>query len=281
MILYKVVFGAIPKRKRQEAESAMYLYLSVLAHNGQACCGYIDTVQGGELCAYVVLQGPGALQTKNRSEYEPDRLKQVVEVFGQAPKWVVAQDDPPKRDTTWARAPFLFLFTYGSCEESPLCRGDNGNPVPLHRLPGPHDDREQIHFWKHAYQAHDQIWLQGDKLEIPAYRELACPGSQLSLKGREICRRMEAATGLPTYYFLMRHWGRREGDEDRPCPGCGGQWRRTTPASQAEAPWPAVFQCAKCRLVSQVANSRNDERHASIGEWTPAKKRRPAPKRVS
>jgi predicted nucleic acid-binding Zn ribbon protein len=268
MILHKVIFGPIPLRKRQEAEDAVNSYISVLLHNGQVVGEYFQVMQNGELCAYVNLGGVKALSTKHQSDYASDRLNKVVAVFNQQPKWTLADDDAPQRDTTWNRAPFLYLFTSIMCDwGSPLCRGDNGKRIPLYRLAGQHEDREEIYFWKRAYCDHDAIWMACGKLEIPAYRQLALPDSELSERGRDVCRKVESTTGVPTYYFLMRYWGRKDGEDLRPCPGCGRPWRLEEPAGQSEKFCDFTFRCEKCRLVSHKADSYDDPRHASIGEW--------------
>ena len=78
---------------------------------------------------------------------------------------------------------------------------------------------------------------------------------------------VESATGVPTYYYLMRYWGRKVGEENRLCPGCGGAWRTEIPPDRVKRFRDFTFQCPKCRLVSHMADSYDDDRHAGIGEW--------------
>jgi predicted nucleic acid-binding Zn ribbon protein len=268
MILNKVTFGPVPPRKRQEAEDAVESYISVLLHNGQAVGEYFHGMQNGELCAHVNLAGMGALSGKYQSAYAADRLATIMEVFGQLPRWTVLDDEVPKRDTTWTRAPFLYLFTNSFDWESPLCRGDTGKPIPIYRLPGSHEDRQAIYSWQQTYRDYDSIWIGCGHLEIPVYRELAMPDSELSRNGREICQYVESVTGVPTYYYLMRYWGRKNGEENRLCPGCGGVWRTEGPVALKSNFCAYGFQCAKCRLVSSMAVATDDLRHARIGEWS-------------
>jgi len=153
-----------------------------------------------------------------------------------------------------------------------LCRGDNGKPIPVYRLPGTHEDREAIYFWQRTYHEYNGIWLGCGELEIPVYKQLADPSSELSQKGREICRAVEKAIRIPTYYFLMRYWGRRSGEDERLCPGCGRAWLSRYPTDHPRGWWQFAFQCHNCRLVSQVADCDEDERHAVIGEYTKQRK---------
>lgn len=267
MILYKVVFGLVPRGKREEAEDAIESYLSILTHNGQAIDEPFLVVQQGLFCAYINLAGINALAAKYESEYEERWRKNVTDLFDQAPVWTLVDDEVPKRDITWNKAPFLYLFTsHWSENYPPISRGDTGKSIPLYRCLDTHDAREKIYFWQQAYRDHDSIFLKSGKLEIPAYKELATPESELSQEGREICQKVESATGIPTYYYLMRYWGRRKGEENRTCPGCGKPWRtqHETKGSKFSA---FHFKCNACRLVSHMANAADDERHAVIGEW--------------
>lgn len=267
MILHKVIFGAVPPRKREEAVDALESYLSVMFHNGQAVGEYFHVMQDGKLCAYVHLAGVNALSVKYQSSYHSDRMAKLVAVFGQAPHWTVIDDDAPKRDTTWSKSPFLYLFTHFNTWKSPLCRGDSGKPIPLYRVPGSHEDREAIYYWQNTYRDYDSIWIGCGHLEIPVYRELASPDSELSQQGREICQQIETAIGIPTYYYLMRYWGRRNGEETRRCPGCGGSWHVTAPVRRANRFCDFPFRCDKCRLVSHLGDTLDQRRHAKIGEW--------------
>jgi len=272
MILYKVIFGAVPQKQRLDAEDAIESYISVLLHNGQAVGSYFHVIQDGELCAYVHLAGVNALSPKYESNYSPDRLQKLISIFGHKPRWSVEDDEVPKRDVTWTSAPFLYLFTYFNDWESPLCRGDNDKRIPLYKIPGSHEDREAVHFWQRSYRDLDSIWLGCGRLEIPTYRELAEVDSELSQQGRDSCMKIEAATGVPTYYFLMRYWGRQKGEANRLCPGCGRPWRTKIPRSPKKQFCEFTFQCTRCRLVSHLPDSVNEPRNANIGEWKKKKR---------
>jgi len=268
MILYKVIFGNVGKHKREEAENLVQYYISALLHNGQACGEYFTVLQKGNICAYVNLQGKDANSPQYHCIYGNKWLEKIEDIFGNKPIWKVIDDEIPQTIEDWDQAPFMYLFTRMNDWESPICRGDNGNPVPLYLLPGEHEDREKIYFWQRKYRDYDSIWMGCGELEIPVYKQLAAPGSELGLTGREICAYIEKATGVPTYYYLMRHWGRRKGEDQRACPACGQKWAQAYKAKMNDSPFHAFdFMCEPCRLVSHVSSACDDERHAVIGEW--------------
>ena len=269
MILHEVTFGPVDRKNRQDAEIFVEYYLAALLHNGQVCGEYFIVVKKGSLTALLSLSGMKAKSLRYHCKYGKKRFKQIKEFFGKPPQWKLLEDVGPKRDTTWMGAPFLYLCTDHLTWESPLCRGDNGKPIPLYRLPGAHEDREAIYFWQDAYHAYDAIWMKCSALEIPVYKQLADPSSELSQQGLKICKAIEKVTGVPTYYYLTRYWGRRDNEDKRKCPGCGSAWRMANPSHRSSGFWHFAFQCKRCRLVSHLADSNDDERHAVIGEFHP------------
>ncbi len=270
MILYKVTFGSIPAHQRNKAEELIDYYLSALAHNGQLYGDWLLTMHKDQLQAYLPTAGIQARNKRYHCQYGRKWLKEIVYLFKQEPQWDLIDDDSPKQDTTWTKAPFLYL-TFCSEWDSPLYRGDNGRTIPLYRVPGKHEHREMIYFWKRAYQNFESIWYMSRALEIPSYKELASPDSDLSTQGRDICQYIENAIGIPVYYYLMRYWGRRQGEEKRKCPGCGRNWRTIHHVDN-----PSFhhfhFKCDHCRFVSHLADCCYDnQRYAVIGEWKPLK----------
>jgi len=66
----------------------------------------------------------------------------------------------------------------------------------------------------------------------------------------------------------MRYWGRREKEELRKCPSCGKSWNLPPLKNTKFTFYQFPFQCESCRLISHLADSYDDERHAVIGEWS-------------
>ncbi len=134
MIPYKLTFGPKPKSHRKTIVDLIENYLSSLIRNGQIFDEYSLAVQKGNLCVYLSALGPQAKARKYHSSYGLKLLDEIIDFFGKAPDWQLLDDEALRRDTTWTKAPFLFLFTHFLDSESPLCRGDNGRPIPVYRL---------------------------------------------------------------------------------------------------------------------------------------------------
>ncbi|WP_043972498.1 MULTISPECIES: DUF2310 family Zn-ribbon-containing protein [Acinetobacter] len=270
MIAYKVIFGPITKTNREQAEWLVEDYLSVLLHNGQVCGEYYLIVHNGLLCTYINLQGLDANLKQYHDSYGIERLERIIGLFGCEPLWERIDDDVPEKNTHWQNTTFLYLFTHMDDWQSPICRGDNGHPIPIFLLSGAYQQREEIYFWQQQYKTYDQAWIYSGALEKVAYKQLATPDSELTKAGLTICKYIEEVTGIPTYYYLMRYWGRRKNEYARLCPACGQKWSTDTDV-EVNVFYHFPFKCDPCRLVSHLAVSYEDERHAVIGEWRPSK----------
>jgi predicted nucleic acid-binding Zn ribbon protein len=149
---------------------------------------------------------------------------------------------------------------------SPLRRMEDGTDVPFYQLPLSDEEIEHLFFWNRHYEHHDLVWYDCGTLEMPAYKELAAPDSETSVSGRENCRIIESKTGIPTYYYLKRYFGRKKNEDKRVCPSCGWPWRISEREASKKTKGEFHFLCQKCRLVSDIAPDTN-ERYARIGEF--------------
>lgn len=271
MILANVIFGRCHKQTKEQLDDIAECYLASLFRTGQICGEYFLTWTKGRLNAHLLLAGPGAFELRYHSDHGKKRLDEVVQAFGNKPTWKILDDDARKRPPSWKGAPFLYLFTHALDRESPVCRGDGRAPVPVFFLPISFELKDRLYFWQKSYYYHDNIWFKSGALEIAAYRQLADPNSELAQEGRELCRELEAATGVPTFYYLMRYWGRLKGEDERPCPGCGTPWKTTRTAKTTWRFCEFDFRCDPCRLVSHVGVAKGGGRHARhtrIGEFS-------------
>jgi predicted nucleic acid-binding Zn ribbon protein len=268
MVLANIKFGRSGKQSRRELEELVETYLAHLLRQGQLCTEYFFAWTDGILNAYVHIPSPNAHALRHHSSYGKKSLAEVKKVFGQNPEWKLLESGKGKWSSTWRRAPFLYLFTHAFDDEPPFSRGDNGKQIPAYLFSIPR--LENIYSWQCSYREHDRVWLGSGALELPAYRQLADPSSELSEDGRDLCRQIEEITNIPTYYFLMRHWGRRQNEDARKCPGCGRSWRTEYTTEKRTCFWQFEFQCHSCRLVSHGGVSFDNERHAAIGEFKTA-----------
>lgn len=264
MILARISFGRRGRRSADELEDIATTYLALLLRNGQICDEYFYAWSRGVLNAYVHLAGPTALAVRHHSKRGLREQRAVVRAFGGKPGFTILDDAAPRKSARWQDAPFLYLFTHAFDSAPPVLRGDSGVPVPSYLLPVTDQDREYLFSWQQAYASHDDIWIGSGALEIAAYRELADPASELSRYGRDLCREIETATGIATYYYLMRYWGRQGNEAARACPGCGCSWRTEWP-EEGEPFWHFHFRCDPCRLVSHLGVSTDGGRHVRIG----------------
>ena len=268
MYLSQITFGSDggKPRQREALKDAAESYLAALLKNGQIYGDYLFAWSNGNLVAYTHAARPDSLAERRHSEWGTSDLNSVVKLFGQPPACQIIDDDVPKRFASWKRSTSFYLFTNAFAAASPLSCGDTGSRIPLYLLPLAQQTREDLYFWDRAYDYHDNIWLGSAALEIPAYKQLADPTSDLSVTGRELCAEVERATGKPTFYYMHRYWGRNVVEAVRPCPLCGDKWHSSNDSVDARPFYRFHFRCKRCRLVSHCADSYDDERHARIGE---------------
>ena len=256
-----------------ELEDRADCFLAALRKNGQICGDHVSGWIDGQFRATAYAADEDALETKFFSERTKGDLMEVTAYCSHRPVLNIVDDTPPTRRSPWRKAGSLYLFTHAFDVASAVCSGKDRSPVALHLLPLGDVGRQEICNWQTSYRQHDAIWLECGELEIPAYRQLADPQSELSSGGRELCETVEQSTGLPTYYYLMRHWGRKKGEERRKCPLCGKSWQNKTAGRTARELHWFDFRCLRCRLVSDVASTNEDERHATIGEYKRGRRR--------
>lgn len=149
----------------------------------------------------------------------------------------------------WQREKCLCLFTNAFDIVSPIVAGKENCPVAPYLLPLHDRERVHLYFWAVHYRAVDRLFFESTGLECLAYRELSCPTSDLSKRGRSVAREVEKATGKPTFYFLAAR-GRGGPSKARPgrCPSCGKAWARVGDTDLSTTRFDVA--CERCRLVS-------------------------------
>ncbi|MDR2757641.1 MAG: Zn-ribbon-containing protein [Planctomycetaceae bacterium] len=267
MIFYRISFGPYCKKDFIDLEEMIDNYLAALVRNGQIGKDYSIVPWQKQVTAYVKAIGLEADQLKSHSAYGKELFREIEKFFKRQPVWSCNEDLPPKQKAIWKNASFLYLFAPPFNQPStPLYRGDNNDGIPLYRVPVTDYERENIYFWQKYYLDYDNIWMETGKLELNAYRMLADPQSELSKQGRELCLAIEKATGIPTYYYLMRFFGRKINDEiQRKCPDCHNSWEVERAHPQTRF-CHFYFQCPNCRLVSHLSSGTVNLRYAKIGE---------------
>ncbi len=271
MLLARIIFADDKHSvERETLKDVAETYLATLLRNGHIHGDYFVAWSSGTLTAFTHVARPDALDEGHHSEWSLRDLNAVARAFGRRPECTIIDDDIPKEYPEWQSYSSLYLFTHAFDEASPVCCGDTGRPIPLYLLPISQDKREAIYFWSRSYNYHDNVWLESSTLEIPAYTQLADPTSDLSTKGRELCRVVEQVTKTQTFYYMQRYWGRIDGEALRPCPVCGGPWHLSEVATDDHPFHQFHFRCVRCRIVSHCGDSYDNEQNALIGDYNSA-----------
>lgn len=280
MFLVQITFGSYDGNghQRESLTDAAEAYLGSLLRNGQIHGDYLLAWSKAQLIGYTRVARPDSFAKRYHSQWGVLSLNKLIEAFGHTPQWQIIDNDVPKRFSSWRRSSSFYLFTHAFDVASPVCCGDSGLPIPAYLLPISDQDREDLYFWAGSYKDHDNIWLASGALEIPAYKQLADPASDLSVTGRELCARIEKATQKPTFYFLNRYWGRNDGEATRACPLCGGSGiyqitlgtRRRFTGFSSDASGVVLFPTAPIRTMTKGTlelGSTNKRRPNRI-EWS-------------
>ncbi len=218
-ILAKINFGT-PLKDPIDAEEGIDSYLAALLRNGQIHDSYLIRNLAEPLEAYVSIPRPNSLHTKFSSSWVKKTIKCLEKIFGERPTFELLEPSPQKRYPPWQSAKSFYLYTDMFQELSPVRSPELINPIPLYLLPISYETRDYLSRWVESYQDHDSLWIGCGKLEIAAYKQLVDPDSELSKEGREYCQEIEEATGIPTYFYLMRYYSYRKNEDNRLCPGC-------------------------------------------------------------
>ncbi len=253
-------------------DDAFVVLCGALRRNGQIHGPEIAFRDGPDTSIVVRAPRPDSLAARHASPEVGEALEKLAALCARPPTLRRIDDEPVTRIPALRKVSVLVLSTDMFDLESAV-RGGGGERVPAYALPVDERVRWRLHAWTNQFRALDRLWIDSGALALAAYRQLADPRRELAVEGRALCRAIEDATRVPTFYDLYRYHGRRVSEERRRCPLCGGPFRH-----RHRLPWMRFFdfRCAPCRLVSNVAYSRGapeDERHAHIGEPGPRRRR--------
>jgi len=144
---------------------------------------------------------------------------------------------------------FYILFTNFLTILSPIICGSCDRAIPLYRLPMYEDDGYlPILSWESNYKACDTLQMNCEVGERWATNQMSAHNSQLSIQGREICKRIEVLTGKPTFYYLYNYRKLSVAkDRQRKCPSCGQDWLLKKRLHNFYD-----FKCDTCKLISTL-----------------------------
>ena len=244
-----------PKIKRQELIEKMEWLIGTTSNNGQTQDTSDQVYFRGNCLVWLTCTlEKTSFSPKNDSPYV-SQLRREIEILCQDKfqvKILGKEACQTKRLCRCKKPSSYVLWTNYINELSPLDCGDCGGNVPLYRIPKPPESYRQDHYsiarWDIAYQACDRLQMQCGFGERWGMKQMQDYDSGLSKEGREACREIEIAAGVPVYYYLFNYRNiTEERDKQRPCPECGGNWLLSEPWLQ----W-FDFRCDQCRLVSSI-----------------------------
>jgi len=224
-----------------------------LARNGQVVGEYVVGRVERDLRLSCVLPLPDSLNPRHHSRYVRESLAELERRSGHRVVIKVNADPAgsmPHHLEDPAAAAFLVLRTSYNSVVSPLWDPLSDLHLPLYLVPIAADERERVFFWERSYKRLDGIWFGAPSLEVESYLQMAAASSPLMVQGRRHAAVVEDALSLPTYTWIVRHYGAPERDEERACPSCGAAWRVSADSEQSRA---VSFRCEPCRLVSHSA----------------------------
>ncbi len=201
----------------------------------------------------VMLPEFGALDSSHANTYVKQAVERLLAAGIPEPELTIIgeDEDASTRPCACIEQKTFILYTTFLDIESPLRCGACRRPVPLYRIP-PVDGSGfySLLSWQSDYHACDRLQIGCETLERAALREMGQVDSSLSKRGRSLCDLITENTGVPTYYFLYRWYGRSlKQERARKCPSCGGAWL-------LDEPWHGIFdfRCDRCRLVSNISD---------------------------
>lgn len=146
---------------------------------------------------------------------------------------------------------FYLLITNYSTIDAPLTCGSCNQSVSLYQLPAYYDHGYMpILSWATNYSACDNLQMNCEVGEEWALDQMQEVDSQLSKQGLELCKKIEALTAVPTFYYLHNYRKVQEEEPPRGCPSCQQQWALKEPLLDTYD-----FKCDDCRVISVVSSN--------------------------
>lgn len=251
MYIAELSFAILDEHDQEAASHAINDLLGSFRMNGQICGReWCIAERSGSYVAFVLLPAQNALDIAFANKYVHKGLQAFAEAGLHFPIiTLLGPDIDEVVPCSCIAPPSYILYTTYLALVPPLRCGKCFQQVPLYRLPKTYDDGYyDIVCWQSDYQSCDALQMNCRTLERSATRQLSRMDSTLSRQGIDICARITAATGVPTYYYLYRYGARGlKQERRRVCPSCQREWL-------LEEEWHLFdFKCDRCRLVSNIA----------------------------
>ncbi|MCF6351203.1 MAG: Zn-ribbon-containing protein [Flavobacteriaceae bacterium] len=231
----------------------VYTYIYFLQRSGQILeREQIISQHENTVTIPVVCPEKDALNLKNCNEYALKAFKNIEKHTDSKIEFIKTGIDPDYKNYKIPEKSSFYILRNGW--SSPLICGDTYNAMPLYKIPYTDKDKksyDNINFWNNDYERLSGLWLNGVYEEF-AQEELQNITSKINTIGRELCKKIEKITQIPTYYFLFnyRDWSKEE-DYQRKCPITKKEWLIKDKTSEDFI----AFKCDESRLVSELSTN--------------------------
>lgn len=147
------------------------------------------------------------------------------------------------------KSDFYILHTNYKTIDSPITCGTCNKSIPLYRLPHYYDyGYKPILSWETNYISCDRLQMNCEVGERWALNQMQNLSSPLTKQGLEICRKIEALTQVPTYYYLHNYKKIKNAPSTRPCPSCSKKWNLKNQLHNYYD-----YKCDNCKIVSIIS----------------------------
>lgn len=232
-----------------------------LRRNGQILGDPMLGWHSGRLRFVARVPHPDAMDVTHRSHHVQTWLTRLADCCKHTPSCEIqTHGEFPTHLASLEGVSSLYINPF---EDSVVRSGRDGLGIPLYLLPIDADDRERLNNWQRQYDWISSLEASTGVLEYETYKEMADPFSHLSRCGRAWAHAIEEATGLPTFYYLVHHYG---SEGNRPCPLCGEEWHVEGEPHEGLDSYP--YRCGPCRLLSHEPSDRQDDPlRSGFGRW--------------
>jgi predicted nucleic acid-binding Zn ribbon protein len=242
--------------KNLAADLSSYVYL--LARTGQVLQREQRVVVNEKNTCRVPVLCPeiDSFALKNGTSYALDMYKKISEQSHSKIEYIPIGREADSLNYKVPENSSYYILRNGW--SSPLLCGDTHQAIPLYKIPyTAHNgmDFDNITFWNNDYERLFGLWISG-LYEDFAIEEMQNVHSEINEAGQNICSKVEALTGTPTFLFLFnyRNWSKEE-DLQRKCPLTGKKWL----IKDSTADDFISFKCNESRLVSELSHNCDAE----------------------
>lgn len=251
MYVAEVVFE---QKQMNDTENVMAIIdrlLGALRMNGQIMGREFSIARDAEkYSTYLLIPEQNSLDKSRANVYVAELYNKLDELEIDY-SWKIVGDEPYSKSVCkCGNSNFYILYTTYISLESPIRCGDCFGVVPLYQVPAASSgEYADIRTWESDYKACDTLQMNCSTGEHFGILQLSRYESGLSKRGIDICNRISASTGTPTYYYLLKATGQgKKAEENRKCPSCGAEWLLHESLHEV-----FDFRCDHCRLLSNIA----------------------------